>query len=68
MGVSQVRGEKAGESPRVEDIRGQLICTEPMVLTPPQSQEEGSSVARKEFKERETQTEQGPGREDRIEK
>ena len=69
IGVSQVTGEKAGESPsRVEDIRGQLLCTEPMVLTPPQSQEEGSSVARREFEERETQTEQVPEREDRIEK
>ena len=68
MGVSQVTGEKVGESPsQVEDIRGQLLCTEPMVLTPPQSQEEGSSVARREFEERETQTEQVPGKEDKME-
>ena len=68
MGVSQVTGEKVGESPsQVEDIRGQLLCTEPMVLTPPQSQEEGSSVARREFEERETQTKQVPGIVDRME-
>ena len=42
MGVSQVTGsEKAGESPQVEDIRGQLLRTKPMMLTPPQGQEEG---------------------------
>ena len=69
MGVSQVAGEKVGESPsQVEDIRGQLLCTEPMVLTPPQSQEEGSSVPRREFEERGTQTEQVPREEDKLEK
>ena len=68
MGVSQVTGKKAGESPsQVEDIRGQLLCTEPMVLTLPQSQEEGSSVARRKFEERETQTEQVPRKEDKME-
>lgn len=70
MGVSQVTGgENAGESPsQVEDIRGQLLRTEPMVLTPPQSQEEGISAKRKEFVESETQTERVPGKEERIEK
>ena len=38
-----------------------------MVLTPPQSQEEGSSVARREFEEKETQTKQVPGKEDKLE-
>ena len=37
MGVSQVMGDDEAESShsRPEDIRGQLLRTEPMVLTPP---------------------------------
>ena len=63
-----VGGDGAEESPsREEDIRPQLLRTEPMVLTPPQSQEKVSEVARLEMVDKEVQTEQVPGKEDRVE-